>query len=139
MKRCTATCWTLLLLAAFFCDSVTCKGGRGGARGAARGRGMARSRAKAAPRYGSSGVGLRVAAAAAAGAAAGVAAGAAHRRMRISGELRPDDSSEFQEGNRTGSSLYSYHSWTSAAQAQDTAHLAISFCLVTGFFQLLPL
>ncbi|KAG6924285.1 hypothetical protein G0U57_017925, partial [Chelydra serpentina] len=34
MKRCTATCWTLLLLAAFFCDSVTCKGGRGGARGA---------------------------------------------------------------------------------------------------------
>ncbi|XP_075790792.1 shadow of prion protein [Pelodiscus sinensis] len=141
MKRRTATCWTLLLLAAFFCDSVTCKGGRGGARGAARGgaRGMARSRAKSAPRYGSSGAGLRVAAAAAAGAAAGVAAGAAERRLRLAGELGPDDDSVLQDGNRTGSGVYSYRSWTSAARARDTAHLLISLGLATGFFQLLPL
>ncbi|XP_074855573.1 shadow of prion protein [Carettochelys insculpta] len=141
MKRRTATCWTFLLLAAFFCDGISCKGGRGGARGAARGgaRGMARSRSKAAPRYGPSGAALRVAAAAAAGAAAGVAARAAERRVRGSGELGLDDGAEFQEGNRTGSGVYSYRSWTSAAGAWDAAHLALPFCLVPGFLRLLPL
>uniref|UniRef100_A0A8C8SE48 Shadow of prion protein n=1 Tax=Pelusios castaneus TaxID=367368 RepID=A0A8C8SE48_9SAUR len=136
MKQRIATCWMLLLLAAFFCDSVTCKGGRGGARGAARGgaRGMARSRVRA-PRYGSSGGALRVAAAAAAGAAAGVA----ERRMRMSGERGLADSSDFQEGNQTASGVYSYRSWTSAAQARDAVHLALVCCLVTGLFPLLPL
>uniref|UniRef100_A0A4W3HWX7 Shadow of prion protein n=1 Tax=Callorhinchus milii TaxID=7868 RepID=A0A4W3HWX7_CALMI len=37
MNRTAATCWTLILLVAIFCENVTTKGGRGGARGAARG------------------------------------------------------------------------------------------------------
>ncbi|EGW10073.1 Shadow of prion protein [Cricetulus griseus] len=63
MNWTAATCWALLLAAAFLCDSCSAKGGRGGARGSARGvrggaRGASRVRVRPAPRYGSS---LRVA------------------------------------------------------------------------------
>uniref|UniRef100_A0A8D0GR39 Shadow of prion protein n=1 Tax=Sphenodon punctatus TaxID=8508 RepID=A0A8D0GR39_SPHPU len=140
MRRCTATCWTLILLAAFFCDNVACKGGRGGARGSARGsaRGATRVRVKSAPRYGSSGTALRVAAAAAGGAAAGAAAGMAARRMRLAGESSPDDS-DFQRGNSTGEGSYSYRAWISDAQPQGLLHLpAWLLCLATSFFWYLP-
>ncbi|XP_068272792.1 shadow of prion protein [Nyctibius grandis] len=114
MRRGTAACWALMLLAAAFCDTVAAKGGRGGARGAARGRarGAARSRVKAVgPRYGSAGAALRVAGAAAAGAAAGVAAGAALRRARLAGELEAGDGVEYRDGNWTAAAS----AWTSAA------------------------
>ncbi|XP_026164738.1 shadow of prion protein [Mastacembelus armatus] len=32
-----ATCWTCLLLAAFLCEPILCKGGRGGSKGSSRG------------------------------------------------------------------------------------------------------
>ncbi|XP_035400299.1 shadow of prion protein [Anser cygnoides] len=103
MRRRVAWCWTLMLLAAAFCDVAAGKGGRGGARGSARGRarGAARSRPRALPRYGGA---LRVAAAAAAG---GAAAGAALQRARLAGG--PDDGIEYREGNGTAGA------WTSVA------------------------
>ncbi|KAM9061507.1 shadow of prion protein [Sarcophilus harrisii] len=120
MNWATVTCWTLLLLAAFFCENVTSKGGRGGARGAARGRGRSSSssrvRVKSAPRYSSSGSAFRVAAAASAGAAAGAAAGAIAgvAGRRISGEVGMNDGleTEVYYGNQTREGVYSFR-WTS--------------------------
>ncbi|KAM9848061.1 shadow of prion protein [Aulostomus maculatus] len=37
MNQVLATCWTFLLLSAFLCEPVLCKGGRGGSRGSSRG------------------------------------------------------------------------------------------------------
>lgn len=37
MNQVVATCWTCLLLSAFLCEPVLCKGGRGGSRGSSRG------------------------------------------------------------------------------------------------------
>ncbi|XP_038599443.1 shadow of prion protein [Tachyglossus aculeatus] len=145
MNWVAVACWTLLLLTAFLCDSVTCKGGRGGARGAARGaaRGGVRARLKSAPRYGSSGSGLRVAAAAAAGAGAGAAAGLAGRRMMVSGEAILHDGSENdpQRGNGTGDSVYySYRSWTSGAEPRGSdCGLGSLLSVALGLFQLFPL
>ncbi|XP_067155684.1 shadow of prion protein [Apteryx mantelli] len=135
MRRRTAACWTLMLLAATFCDIVAGKGGRGGARGAARGsaRGASRVRVKAAPRYGSAGTALRVAGAAAAGAAAGVAAGAALRRARLPGELDVDNGADYGDANRTAAAS----SWTSAAQAWDSSGWAASWlCPLAAFLHL---
>ncbi|KAK6487475.1 shadow of prion protein [Huso huso] len=125
MNRTTATCWMVMLLAAFFCETVISKGGRGGARGAARGaaRGM-RSRVKA-TRYRSSGSTLRVAAAAAGGAAAGVAAGG----WLASSRYRSDDSSEMygrQYENRTDGD-YSY-----SARTSSSVHPRCSFTTITS-------
>ncbi|XP_074088734.1 shadow of prion protein [Macrotis lagotis] len=147
MNWATIMCWTLLLLAAFFCENVTSKGGRGGARGAARGRGRSsssssRMRMKPAPRYSSSsGSAFRVAAAASAGAAAGVAAGAiagvAGRRM--SGEVGPNNDleTELYYGNQTREGVYSYR-WTSGTDPWGMEP-NLSLCLTLGFFQLFPL
>ncbi|KAL2769067.1 shadow of prion protein precursor, partial [Daubentonia madagascariensis] len=50
MNWAAATCWALLLAAAFLCDGSAAKGGRGGARGSARGgRGASRVRVRPAP------------------------------------------------------------------------------------------
>lgn len=92
MKKTVAMCWTLMLLVAILCESVTCKGGRGGARGSARGTARGRfrsSRARARPRYPSRsrsfGSPARLAVAgAAAGAAAGLAAGVMAGNMQRS-------------------------------------------------------
>ncbi|XP_068424095.1 shadow of prion protein [Clinocottus analis] len=82
MNQVVATCWTCLLLSAFFCEPVLSKGGRGGSRGSSRGshsrspttgrggayggtRSRYRSTARSSP--------VRVASAAAAGAAVAVA------------------------------------------------------------------
>ncbi|XP_059802099.1 shadow of prion protein [Hypanus sabinus] len=86
MNKTTATCWTLILLVAILCESVTCKGGRGGARGSARGSARGRFRApRVRPKYSSwsrsYGSRARVAAA---GAAAGVAAGVMAGRLQRS-------------------------------------------------------
>uniref|UniRef100_A0A8C5QBK6 Shadow of prion protein n=1 Tax=Leptobrachium leishanense TaxID=445787 RepID=A0A8C5QBK6_9ANUR len=110
MRGSSAVCWSLLLLAALFCHSITAKGGRGGARGGARGssRGTSRVRVKAPTRYGSF---RTVAGAAAAGAvAAAAAAGLAGR-----GRWRYDDNNleiMNQWPNNTDG-LYSYRAWTS--------------------------
>ncbi|ELW67318.1 Shadow of prion protein [Tupaia chinensis] len=79
MNWTAATCWVLLLAAAFLCDSSTAKGGRGGARGSARGgvrggtRGTSRVRVRPAPRYGASS--LRVARGGASGRSGGGSGG----------------------------------------------------------------
>ncbi|XP_016283606.1 shadow of prion protein [Monodelphis domestica] len=143
MNWAAVTCWTLLLLAAFFCENVTSKGGRGGARGAARGRSRSsssssRMRMKSAPRYSSSGSAFRVAAAASAGAAAGAAAGAvagaAGRRM--SGEVGTSVNLErdLYYSNQTGEGIYSYR-WTSGTD-RGGVEPNLSLCLTLGFFQL---
>ncbi|XP_036592377.1 shadow of prion protein [Trichosurus vulpecula] len=146
MNWATIMCWTLLLLAAFFCENVTSKGGRGGARGAARGRGRSsssnsRMRMKSAPRYSSSGSAFRVAAAASAGAAAGAAAGAIAgvAGRRISGEVGMNDGLEtdFYYSNQTREGVYSYR-WTSGTDPWGMEP-NLSLCLTLGFFQLFPL
>lgn len=98
MNRVVATCWTCLLLAAFLCEPVLSKGGRGGSRGSSRGspsrsstagsyrgggaHGGTRSRFRVAGRTSP----VRVAAAAAAGAAVALTAdkwyASAYRRSK---------------------------------------------------------
>uniref|UniRef100_A0A8C3W6F4 Shadow of prion protein n=1 Tax=Catagonus wagneri TaxID=51154 RepID=A0A8C3W6F4_9CETA len=118
MNLTAATCWALLLAAAFLCDSGAAKGGRGGARGSARGglrggaRGAPRVRVRPAPRY--AGSSLRVAAGAAAGAAAGLAAGSSWRRASGPGERGlEDDEDGAPSGNGTAGGTYDYRAWTS--------------------------
>ncbi|XP_035255294.1 shadow of prion protein [Anguilla anguilla] len=114
MNRAVAACWTLVLLSAFFCETVMSKGGRGGARGAARGSARgSRTRFKAPRRYSSSPG--RVAGVAAAGAAAGMAAGAWYG----------SSSSSFgsERGNRTDGDFYSYR--TSGSAPRGTALLPL--------------
>ncbi|XP_044518802.1 shadow of prion protein [Gracilinanus agilis] len=145
MNWAAVTCWTLLLLAAFFCENVTSKGGRGGARGAARGRSRSssssssRMRMKSAPRYSSSGSAFRVAAAASAGAAAGAAAGAlaGAAGRRVSGEVGTGVGWErdLYYSNQTGESVYSYR-WTSGTDPGGVEP-NLGLCLTLGFFQLL--
>uniref|UniRef100_A0A8C5Y5I8 Shadow of prion protein n=1 Tax=Microcebus murinus TaxID=30608 RepID=A0A8C5Y5I8_MICMU len=118
MNWAAATCWALLLAAAFLCDGSAAKGGRGGARGSARGgRGASRVRVRPAPRYSAPGSSLRVAAAAAegaAGAAAGLAAGTGWRRASGPREYGlEDDEDRVPGGNGTGRDIYSYRAWTS--------------------------
>ncbi|XP_021042575.1 shadow of prion protein [Mus pahari] len=136
MNWTAATCWALLLAAAFLCDSCSAKGGRGGARGSARGvrggaRGASRVRVRPAPRYGSS---LRVAAAgAAAGTAAGVAAGLATRsgwrRTSGPGELGLEDNENgAMGGNGTDRGVYSYWAWTSGSGSVHSPRI----CLLLG-------
>ncbi|KAK1166499.1 shadow of prion protein [Acipenser oxyrinchus oxyrinchus] len=130
MNRTTATCWMVMLLAAFFCETVISKGGRGGARGAAWGaaRGM-RSRVKA-TRYRSSGSTLRMAAG---GAAADVVAG----RWLASFRYRSDDSSKMygrQYGNRRDGD-YSYSAGTSSSVQTRCSFTTITsaLCLISVF------
>lgn len=140
MNWTTATCWALLLIVAFLCDSSTAKGGRGGARGSARGglrggaRGASRVRVRPAPRYSAAGSSLRVAAA---GAAAGVAAGAATGLVANSGWRRAtgpgergleDDEDGVPGGNGTDRGVYSYWTWTSGAGLRRGTPL----CLLLG-------
>ncbi|XP_043912728.1 shadow of prion protein [Protopterus annectens] len=141
MNRATATCWMVILLAAFICENVISKGGRGGARGAARGaargtsRSASRTRVKSSTRYGSSGSALRVAAAAAAGAAAGVAAGAGVRGMRRSSDFNFDANSA--NSNKT-SDDYSYSAWTSAANSKNPVFATVmSLITVSHLFSYL--
>ncbi|XP_035293996.1 LOW QUALITY PROTEIN: shadow of prion protein [Cricetulus griseus] len=137
MNWTAATCWALLLAAAFLCDSCSAKGGRGGARGSARGvrggaRGASRVRVRPAPRYGSS---LRVAgragpaAGAAAGVGVGLATGPGWRRTSGPGELGlEDDENRATEGNGTDRGVYSYWAWTSGSGSTPSPRI----CLLLG-------
>ncbi|XP_046507946.1 shadow of prion protein [Equus quagga] len=136
MNWTAATCWALLLAAAFLCDSGAAKGGRGGARGSARGglrggaRGAPRVRVRPAPRY--AGSSLRVAAAGAAAGAAGAVGLAAGSRW--SGAAGPgvrgldDDEDGSPGGNGTGQGVYSYSAWTSGTEPTR----GLCLCLLLG-------
>ncbi|XP_067876457.1 shadow of prion protein [Heterodontus francisci] len=128
MNRTTATCWMVILLVAFFCENVTCKGGRGGARGSARGSARGRFRAsrvqtKYPSRYRSYGSSARLAVAgAAAGAVAGVAVGVAAGRLRGSRLSWDEDmqryvnkSCSLDKNCTSEGGVYSYRAWTSSA------------------------
>uniref|UniRef100_A0A8C9S8N4 Shadow of prion protein n=1 Tax=Scleropages formosus TaxID=113540 RepID=A0A8C9S8N4_SCLFO len=130
MNRAAAACWTFILLSAFFCETVICKGGRGGARGSARGSARAsRTRARYTGRY--SGSQTRVAAAAAAGAAVGLAAGGWY----ASSQSRSHDSSETfgsdeRYGNWTSGDLYSARASTSSTPVASFRAVGSAFCLI---------
>ncbi|XP_036191652.1 shadow of prion protein [Myotis myotis] len=133
MNWMAATCWALLLAAAFLCDSGETKGGRGGARGSARGgarggtRGVPRVRVRPAPRYAGSSLRVgAVAAAAAAGAAAAASSGSGWRRALGPWESDLEDEDTASGGNRTA--VYSYWAWTSDAGPMCSLHL----CLLLG-------
>lgn len=136
MNWTAATCWALLLAAAFLCDSCSAKGGRGGARGSARGvrggaRGASRVRVRPALRYGSS---LRVAAAGAAagattGVAAGLATGSGWRRTSGPEELGLEDyENGATGGNGSDRGVYSYWAWTSGSESTPSPRV----CLLLG-------
>lgn len=137
MNWTAATCWALLLTAAFLCDSGEAKGGRGGSRGSARGgtrggsRGASRVRVRPASHY--TGSSLRVAAAGAAagavaGAAAGLATGSGWRRVRGPWERGLEDEDMAPGSNGTGPGVYSYWAWTSDAGPT----CGPCFCLLLG-------
>ncbi|XP_066549407.1 shadow of prion protein [Amia ocellicauda] len=130
MNRAMATCWMVILLSAFFCETVISKGGRGGARGAARGSARgARARFKT-TRYGSSS--LRVAGAAAAGAAAGVAAGGWYASSRYrSDDSSERDTSDNQYGNRTGDDYYSARRSASTQHCASVPTIATALSLIS--------
>lgn len=136
MNRAMATCWTLILLSAFLCDTVVSKGGRGGARGAARGSARgSRTRARFTGRYSSSQA--RVAGAAAAGAAVGLAAGGWY----ASSQVRPYDSSETltgddQYGNWTNSDFYSARTSACLKPVSSIGLVVTVFCLINIFIQI---
>ncbi|XP_014649540.1 PREDICTED: shadow of prion protein [Ceratotherium simum simum] len=135
MNWTAATCWALLLAAAFLCDSGAAKGGRGGARGSARGglrggaRGTSRVRVRPAPRY--AGSSLRVAAAGAAAGvagAAGLAAGLGWKGAAGLGARGLDDDDDEDGtpgGNVTGRGVYSYRAWTSGAGPTQGPRLSL--------------
>uniref|UniRef100_A0A2K5D2D2 Shadow of prion protein n=1 Tax=Aotus nancymaae TaxID=37293 RepID=A0A2K5D2D2_AOTNA len=145
MNWAPATCWALLLAAAFLCDSGAAKGGRGGARG---------SRARCGPCWGCGG---RAAAdpvrtpprqagtpgtvpsarappgSAAGGARTGSSLGAASGRSDsgdgwIPPGPAPDEEDAVPGGNGTGPGVYSYRAWTSGAGPTRDPRL----CLVLG-------
>ncbi|XP_008821402.1 shadow of prion protein [Nannospalax galili] len=144
MNWTAATCWVLLLAAAFLCDSCAAKGGRGGARGSARGvrggaRGASRVRVRPAPRYGSS---LRVAAAAAAAGtavgAAGLATRSGWRRTAGPGELGlKDDENMTADSNGTDRGVYSYWAWTSGSESTRGPRLCLLLGSTLGALELL--
>ncbi|KAL4641083.1 shadow of prion protein [Arapaima gigas] len=130
MNRAVAACWTIILLSAFLCEMVICKGGRGGARGSARGSARAsRTRARYTGRY--SGSQTRVAGAAAAGAAVGLAAGGWY----ASSQARSHDSSEIfgsddQYGNWTNRDIYSARTSASSTLVGSLGPVVSAFCLI---------
>ncbi|XP_051897544.1 shadow of prion protein [Pristis pectinata] len=146
MNKTTATCWTLILLVAIFCESVTCKGGRGGARGSARGSARGRFRAtRVRPKYSnwnrSYGSRTRVAVAgAAAGAAAGLAAGVMAGRLQrsrlswdegIQGYVNKNCSLEKNCTSEEG--VYGYRAWTSSALTLWPSCGLPSMCVMLTF------
>ncbi|KAJ8014032.1 hypothetical protein DPEC_G00036030 [Dallia pectoralis] len=106
-QRLVAMCWLCLLLSAFLCEPVLCKGGRGGSRGSSRGSsrssGRFRSRTHSTKAWFKTMPGrsspVRVASAAAAGAAVALAADRLHRSTYRCSHVNSDYDGE--DYNRT--------------------------------------
>ncbi|XP_010787906.1 shadow of prion protein isoform X1 [Notothenia coriiceps] len=149
LNRVVATCWTCLLLAAFLCEPVLSKGGRGGSRGSSRGThsrsssagsqrgsgpyGGTHSRVRAAGRSSP----VRVAAAAAAGAAVAVALSADKWYASAYRRSNADSSEDVDYYNRTNyfDSQMSGSTKNGYSLPQLVSIIIATFSQKYGFFQ----
>lgn len=145
MNQVLAACWTCLLLSAFLCEPVLCKGGRGGSRGSSRGTssrsstagnyrgagtyGGTRSRFRSAGRSSP----VRVAAAAAAGAAVALTAdkwyASAYRRSNAES---PDDELDYYNRTNYFDALMSGSTHSGSSLPQLVSLIIASFSSTFG-------